>query len=75
MVGYGAVDGSMAENRKAVSGYAFIINGGSVSWSVKHQEIISLSTTKRKYIAATYSGSKKCSNVCLFLKNQIGVIF
>ena len=39
LVGYRDVDGSMGEDRKAVSGYTFIING-AVSWSTKHQEII-----------------------------------
>ena len=45
----------MAEDRHAISGYAFIINGGTVSWSAKRQEIISLSTTESEYIAATHA--------------------
>jgi hypothetical protein len=53
--GYADADGSMMEDRKAISGYAFIINGGTVSWSMKKQEIVSLSTTKSEYIAATYA--------------------
>ena len=44
--GYVDADGSMMEDRKAISGYAFIINGGAVSWSVKKQEIISFSPTE-----------------------------
>jgi len=51
--GYADADGSMAEDRRAISGYAFIVHGGAVSWSTKKQEIISLSTTE--YIAATYA--------------------
>ena len=35
LIGYADADGSMAEDRKAVSEYAFIINGGAVSWSAK----------------------------------------
>jgi len=35
LVGYADVDGSMAEDRKAISGYAFLIDGGAVSWSSK----------------------------------------
>ncbi len=50
---YADADGSMAEDRRAVSGYAFMIHGSAVSWSAKHQEIISLSTTESKYIAVT----------------------
>ena len=51
--GYADADGSMMEDRRAVSGYAFIVNGGAVSWSAKRQEIVSLSTTESEYIAAT----------------------
>ena len=49
------MDGSTAEDRHAVSGYAFIINGGAVSWSAKHQSIILLSTTESEYVAATHT--------------------
>jgi hypothetical protein len=53
--GYADADGSMMEDRRAISGYAFIINGGAVSWSAKKQEIVSLSTMESEYIAATYA--------------------
>ena len=52
LVGFVDADGSMGKDRRAISGYAFIINGGAVSWSAKRQEIISLSTTESEYIAA-----------------------
>src|SRR6202522_3449770 len=58
LVGFVDADGSMGEDRRAISGYAFIINGGAVSWSAKRQEIISLSTTESEYIAATYAAKK-----------------
>jgi hypothetical protein len=48
----------MSEDRKAISGYAFMINGGAVSWSAKRQEIISLSTTESEYVAATYAAKE-----------------
>ena len=44
----------MAEDHHAISGYAFLIDGGAVSWSFKRQEIISLSMTKSEYVAATH---------------------
>jgi hypothetical protein len=53
--GYADADGSMMEDRRAISGYAFIVHGGAVSWSAKRQEIVSLSTTESEYIAATYA--------------------
>ena len=58
LVGYADADGSMSEDRKAISGYAFIVHGGAVSWSAKRQEIISLSTTESEYIAATYAAKE-----------------
>jgi hypothetical protein len=60
----------MAEDRKAVSGYAFIINGGTVSWSAKRQEIISLSTTESEYIAVTHA-----SKEALWLRSLIQQLF
>ncbi|KAJ8456406.1 hypothetical protein ONZ45_g18732 [Pleurotus djamor] len=58
LVGYGDADGSMAEDRHAISGYAFIMNGGAVSWAAKRQEIVSLSTTESEYIAATHAAKE-----------------
>jgi hypothetical protein len=46
--------GSMGEDRHAVSGHALLIEGHAVSWSFKHQEIVSLSTTESEYVAATH---------------------
>ena len=33
--GYADADGSMTEDRRAITGYAFLIDGGAVSWSSK----------------------------------------
>jgi hypothetical protein len=68
--GYTDADGSMGEDRKAISGYAFIINGGAVSWSAKRQEIVSLSTTESEYIAITYAAKE-----ALWLRSFISQIF
>jgi hypothetical protein len=51
-------DGMSLENRKAISGYAFILNGDAVSWSSKQQEIISLSTIEAEYICLTYAAKE-----------------
>jgi hypothetical protein len=48
----------MSEDRHTLSGYAFLINGGAISWSTKRQEIISLSTTESEYVAATYAAKE-----------------
>jgi len=60
----------MAEDRCAISGYAFIINSGAVSWSAKHQEIVSLSTTESEYVAATHAAKE-----VLWLRSLIQQLF
>ena len=58
LTGYADADGNMAEDRHAISGYAFLIHGGAISWSAKQQEIIALSTTKAEYIAITHTAKE-----------------
>jgi Reverse transcriptase (RNA-dependent DNA polymerase) len=58
LAGYADADGSMAKDRHAISGYAFIVHGGAVSWSAKRQEIVSLSTTESKYMAVTHAAKE-----------------
>ena len=52
--GYANADGSMNEDRHAITGYLFLIDRGAILWSSKRQEIISLSTTESKYIIVTH---------------------
>ena len=40
LVGYADADGNIAENRHAISGYAFLIHGGAVSWTAGNYFII-----------------------------------
>jgi Reverse transcriptase (RNA-dependent DNA polymerase) len=68
--GYANMDGSMAEDRCAITGYAFLIDSGAVSWSSKRQEIVSLSTTESEYIAATHGGKE-----VLWLHSLISEVF
>jgi hypothetical protein len=77
----------MAKDRHAITGYAFLIDGGAVLWSSKWQEIVSLSTTESKYVA-TIHGMKDPLWLCslfseafgsltamttLFLDNQVAI--
>src|SRR5258708_10129008 len=48
--GYADADGSMAEDRCAITGYAFLIDGGAVSWSSERQEIVSRWTPESEYV-------------------------
>ena len=70
LMGYADADGSMAEDHRAISGYAFLIDGGAVSWSTKKQEIVSLSTTESEYIAATHAAKE-----ALWLRSLITQVF
>ena len=38
-----------------ISGYAYILDGGAVSWMLKKQELITLSTAKAEYVTATHA--------------------
>ena len=68
--GYADADGSMAEDRCAITGYAFLIDGGAILWSSKQQEIVSLSTTKSEYMAVTH-GMKEA----LWLRSLLSKMF
>jgi hypothetical protein len=68
--GYANANGSMGEDRRAITGYTFLIDGGAISWSFKWQEIVSLSTTKSEYVAATH-GMKEA----LWLHSLLSKVF
>jgi hypothetical protein len=70
LTGWADADGSMAEDWRAVTGYAFLINGGAVSWSSKKQEIVSLSMTESKYVAVTHAAKE-----AIWLRSLISQVF
>jgi hypothetical protein len=70
LVGYADADGSMAKDRHAISGYAFMLYGGAVSWSAKRQEIVSLSTTESEYVAITHAAKEG-----LWIKSLLSQLF
>ena len=54
MVGYSDADwGGDIDERKSTSGYAFLLNGGAITWSSKKQSCISLSTMEAEYVACS----------------------
>ena len=55
LVGYADVDRSMSEDRHALWGYVFLVDGRSVSWGMRRQEIVSLLMTKSEYVAVTHA--------------------
>jgi hypothetical protein len=70
LTGYADVDGSMHKDRKAISGFAYLIDGTAVSWSLKQQEIIALSTTEAEYMAVMH-----VTKEALWLRLLINEIF
>lgn len=58
LVGYVDADGATQEHQRAITGYAFLIDGGAILWGLKKQELITLSTAKSKYVAATHAAKE-----------------
>ena len=56
--GYTDADGMSNEDRHAISGFAFLIDGGAVSWSSKRQSIVTLLTAEAEYVAATHAAKE-----------------
>ena len=54
----------------SATGFTFLIDGGAVSWSLKKQEIVSLSTMESEYVAAMH-GMKEG----LWLRSLLAEIF
>ncbi len=53
LVGYTDADwASDRSNRRSISGYAFLLSGGAVSWMSKQQSTVASSSTHAEYIAA-----------------------
>jgi len=52
--GFTDADGVSQEHRHAISGYAYILDGGAVSWVSKKQELVTLSTMEAEYVAAMH---------------------
>lgn len=67
---YTNADGASQPHRHAILGYAFLINGGTVSWASRKQELVTLSTAKAKYVAAIHAAKE-----IAWLRNLIAKIF
>jgi hypothetical protein len=44
----------MQEHQRAVSGSAFLVDGGAISWSSWKQELVTLLTAEAEYVVATH---------------------
>jgi hypothetical protein len=70
LLGYSDADGSMHEERRAISGHAFLLDGGAVSWSSKKQEVVALSTTEAEYVAVSHATKE-----ALWLRSLIAKLY
>jgi hypothetical protein len=51
VTGYSDADFANGEDRKSISGYCFVMNGGAISWKSKKQGLVAMSTAESEYIA------------------------
>lgn len=70
LIGYTDADGASQPHRRAISGYAFLIDGGAVSWSSRKQELVTLSTAEAEYVAATHAAKE-----AIWLRRFLAEIF
>ena len=56
--GYTDADRASQEHHRAISGYAYLLDGGAVSWASCKQELVTLSTVEAKYVAATHAAKE-----------------
>jgi len=70
LLGYTDADGASQEHRHAISGYAFLIDGGAVSWMSRKQELVTLSIAEAEYVAAIHAAKE-----CIWLQHLIHELF
>jgi hypothetical protein len=70
LIRYTDADRASQEHRYTISGYVFLIDGGTVSWSLRKQKLVTLSTAEAEYIAAMYAMKE-----CIWLCHLIGKLF
>ena len=67
---YTDADGASQEHRPTISGYVYLLDGGTVSWASRKQELVTLSTAEAEYVAATHAAKEG-----LWLQRLIGEVF
>jgi len=58
LIGYTDANHVTQEYCCSISGYTFVMDRGAVSWSMKKQPVIALSTTEAEYIATTHAAKE-----------------
>ena len=70
LIGYVDADGASQEHRHAITGFAFLVDGGAILWGSRKQELVTLSTAEAEYVAATHAAKET-----LWLRRFIGEVF
>ncbi len=68
--GFTDADGAMQEHRRTILGYVFLIDGGAISWSLRKQELVTLSTAEAEYVAAMHAAKE-----AIWLCKLLGELF
>ena len=55
VAGFSDVDWASQHHRHSISGFAYFVGLGTISWSAKKQPIITLSSTEAEYVALTHA--------------------
>lgn len=55
------------DDRKSTTGFVFLLGSGAVSWSCKKHQLVTLSTTKTEFVAAT-----ACAYQAIWLRKILG---
>jgi len=58
LLGFTDADGASQEHCRAISGHAFIMDGGTVSWSSRKQELVTLSTAEAEYVVVMHTAKE-----------------
>ena len=65
LLGFTDADGASQEHHCAISGHAFIMDRGAVSWISCKQELVMLSTVEVEYVVATHTAKEGIWLCCL----------
>ena len=58
IIAFTDMEGASQEHRQAISGSVILIDDRAVSWSLKKQQLVTLSTTEAEYVATTHAAKE-----------------
>jgi hypothetical protein len=58
LIGFSDADWAQSYDRRSITGYAFMLCGGAISWQSKKQRTVALSTVEAEYMATTHASKE-----------------